>query len=478
MNRITAIQSFRFYRRLIVKLKFAPLAVVCLLNFLLVGRAKSQEESINYDEDKVPAYVLPDPLTMTYGSRVTTAAEWRERRRPELLKLFETQMYGARLPRPMTIRFEMTETVSTAIGGKGTRKRIRVDFFGKGAAGPGMTITLYVPNRSAKPVPAFVGMHLFDSSTEEPLPGRPLEAAGIEKLPGTRLMETILDRGYAIATLDANDFCADDKERFREGLLAQLFPDRTGPPGPEEPGAIATWAWGLSRALDYFEHDQEIDAHRVAVIGHSRMGKTALWAGAEDERFAMVISNNSGCGGAALSRRLFGETVGRINRVFPHWFCGNFKQYDDREAELPIDQHELIALIAPRPVYVASAEEDRWADPRGEFLSAASADGVYHLLGRTGLEAQEMPLLGQSVGNSIGYHVRPGKHALTDYDWLRYLDFADRHFGKSNATEIQGNPAGRVSSQSDLNSTTDSQRPRRLMRFRHRYRQPIHASWR
>jgi hypothetical protein len=399
---------------------------------------------INYDEDKVPPYVLPDPLVTADGRRVADGDAWRHRRR-EVLGLFERHVYGKPPQRPRSVWFKIRSTATDALGGKATRTQVTISLTAR-ADGPKMDLLMYLPNSARKPVPVFLGLNFHGNHTIHPDPGIAVTRAWVRNDPTTGVtdhratgksrgcysrrwpVELILARGYGLATVYYGDIEPDFPDGWKTSLRAAF-----GQQGkdtvfkPDEWGAIGAWAWGLSRAMDYLEQDAAVDAKRVAVLGHSRLGKTALWAGAQDERFSLVISNESGCGGAALSMRRFGETVESINRMVPYWFCGNFKQFGGHEERLPVDQHLLIALMAPRPVYVASATEDRWADPRGEFLAARGADPVYRLLGTDGLAVAEMPPPEQPVRSTIGYHLRRGKHDLTQYDWRQYLDFADRH---------------------------------------------------
>ncbi|MGQ9462968.1 MAG: glucuronyl esterase domain-containing protein [Candidatus Fervidibacter sp.] len=405
----------------------------------LVKKLSERRPNVIYDESKVPAYTLPDPLTCLDGTKVTTPELWFKKRRPEILELFRTHMYGrAPIGKPAEMRFEIFDLDRNALGGKATRKQVRILFTGD-PNGPSMDLLIYLPNDAPRPVPVFMLLNFSGNHSIHSDPAiriKPVWLKGQVVVPPEESrgrnpsvpVEKILARGYGVATAYYGDIVPDLPECFKLGVFA-AFDKLFGEKRPSDAwGAITAWAWGLSRAMDYFETDPDVDSKRVAVLGHSRLGKTALWAGAQDERFAIVISNNSGCGGAALSRRRFGETVAIINSAFPHWFCENFKRYNDREDELPIDQHMLIALIAPRPVYIASADEDLWADPRGEFLSAKAADSVYKLLGTEGLPTSEMPPLNKPVMGTIGYHIRSGSHALTEYDWERYMDFADKHF--------------------------------------------------
>lgn len=396
----------------------------------------------NYDESKVPAYTLPDPLTGSDGRRITTARQWMDRRRAELLALFAEHEYGKMPGRPAGMRFAVQSVDAQALGGRAIRKQVAV-FFGKNDDAPRLDVLLYLP-KSGGQVPVFAGLNFWGNHTVHADPGIALtnrwvgdyEAAenhratesGRGREASRWQVETVLARGYGVATAYYGDLEPDHPEGHRDGIRTSLRAVTNL--NESEWSAIGAWAWGLSRMLDYLETDPGVDARRVILHGHSRLGKAALWAGANDERFAAVISNESGEGGAALARRGFGETVRRINTSFPHWFVGKFKTYNDNEAALPIDQHQLLALIAPRPLYVASAEEDRWADPRGEFLSAVAAGPVYRLFGKKGLETTEMPPVNRPVGHTVRYHVRTGKHDVTAYDSAQYLDFADAEVRK------------------------------------------------
>ena len=414
---------------------------------LTVVAAAGFAQEANYDEAKIPAYTLPDPLTNAAGKRVTTAEEWVGARRAEVLRLFEEHVFGELPGISCDLRTRVRSDIPDAIGGAARRREITV-YFTKDDAGPQMDLLIYTPAEAKGAVPCFLGLNFNGNQAIETDPrlhvtqswvrnnreqGIDNNRAG-ESSRGTEssrwAVGKIVGAGFGLVTIYYGDIDPDYDDGFRNGIHSLLPADQQGVRTAVSGGSISAWAWGLSRALDVLEKDSLIDARRVAVFGHSRLGKTSLWAGAQDERFAMVISNNSGCGGAALSRRAFGDTVARINRSFPHWFCLNHRKYDNNEGALPVDHHMLMALAAPRPVYVASAVEDQWADPRGEYLGLYHAGPVYRLFGKQPLPTDVLPELNQPVHTDVGYHIRSGKHDVTDYDWDQYLKFARRHLVK------------------------------------------------
>jgi len=392
----------------------------------------------SYDEAAVPVYELPALLRLEHGTSVESREAWMESRRPELLELFRRHVYG-RVTAQLEAELVHVVRDGLACGGLVTRTELDLRLWSSHVAAEPVTIRvlLFTPQGDG-PFPTFLGLNLFGNQVTHPDPairlaqgwlpeyvdlgltGHVVSDASRGTQAGRFPVEMLAARGYALATAYAGDIDPDFDDGFRNGVHA-LFGPRDDDAG-DAPGTIAAWAFGMSQIRQALSGLPQIDAERVIAFGHSRLGKTALWAAAEDERFALAISNESGCGGAALSRRRFGERLLHINERFPHWFCRNFRRFNEREHELPIDQHQLLALVAPRPVYVASAASDLWADPRGELLACEAASPVYELFGRSGLRGDHSAPLG-----SIGYHCRPGRHDITPRDFWHYLEFADRH---------------------------------------------------
>ncbi|OGV70320.1 MAG: hypothetical protein A2283_08230 [Lentisphaerae bacterium RIFOXYA12_FULL_48_11] len=397
------------------------IALIAVCGGMVLGGDAAQSGKIFFPPDSadMPAYTLPDPLLALDGRKIATPKEWQKVRRPEILELFRKHVYGRVPETSYKKKFKVVNVDPKAMNGEATLKQVDITI-SKGTNSLVIHLQVFVPNNVPKPVPAF--LLICNRKPDNIDPTRKIKN---EFWPA----EEAIARGYAIAAFYNADVDPDKNDGFKDGIHGILD---EGKRPPDAWGTIAAWAWGASRCMDYFETDRDIARDKVAVIGHSRGGKTALWAGAEDERFAMVCSNDSGCGGAALSRRITKEkeTVAKIIKAISYWFCETFKSYSDRESALPVDQHMLISLIAPRAVYVASADKDLWADPRGEFLSVVHAAPVYQLFGKKGLGVLEMPAIGEPVrGEGAAYHIREGKHNLTLVDWNFYMDFADRLFG-------------------------------------------------
>lgn len=391
--------------------------LTCLSLIICIQLHAQNHEESNYDESKVPAYSLPDVLKTSNNKTIKNKKAWEKIRRPEVLTLFEDNIYG-QVPKSFEdIRFSVLSEDKNSMNGKAHRKEVLIEVFNKNKS-VRINLVLFTPNNVARPAPAFLLIN--NRGKENTDPSRKVIS---EFWPA----EVVIDAGYAIAAFHVSDLAPDNKDEFMNGVL-QLYPEQLKSDNGMR--AIGAWGWGASRVMDYFESDPQIDKKKVALVGHSRGGKASLWAAAQDQRFAMCITNCSGSTGAALARRQFGERVRRINTSFPHWFNTNYKKYNDHEELLPVDQHMLISLIAPRPVYATNASEDLWADPKGTFLSLKNAEDVYGLYGLKSKLPEVPPGLNTPLIKSpLAYHNREGKHDLTVYDWKQFIGFADFHFG-------------------------------------------------
>jgi hypothetical protein len=414
----------------------SSLAMLCMV--IVVAKADFPDVS------QLPSQSgLPDPLVMFDGERVADKEHWISKRRPELNAFFQYYMYGYAPAAPAKVTATVEREDNRFFGGKATKKEVTIAF---GPADcPKIHLLLVIPNARKGPAPVFLGMNFCGNHALVADPSVALPTAWIyshypgvkdnhatEAGRGTQIdvwaVEQSIDRGYAVATFYSGDVDP-DRPDVREGIQPH-FRKKGTQPGPHDWGTIAAWAWGLQRAVDSLQTDKDIDRSRIAVVGHSRLGKTALLAGAFDERIALLIPHQAGCGGTAPSRGKVGESVKQINTAFPHWFNGAFKEFNDQPDRLPFDQNCLVALVAPRPVLFSNAVEDTWANPAGQFEVLLAADPVYRFLGVEGLGAKQMPAPRKLLNSRLGYYIRPGKHSMTREDWKVFLDFADRHLGK------------------------------------------------
>ncbi|MEM7236059.1 MAG: acetylxylan esterase [Planctomycetota bacterium] len=413
-----------------MKLRYlSAISLVALCTaFVSARERKEYDNDVNYDESKIPHYDLPPALVTEEGKPVRTAEEWRNVRRPQILALFSNLIYG-RVPEAaasLKPEYEVVKTDPDFMGGKATRKDVKIRFANENGKVE-MTVLVYVPNNAKKPAPAFL-KHSFNNTKSRDFEADPSRPG---KIRNGWPLGTFFDRGYGFIAVYQQDLVGHNEIGFGRGVHRLCFKKGQSHPKAREWGVLAAVAWGGSRALDYLATEPGIDETRVAVMGHSKMGKATLWTAAQDERFALAVSAQSGCAGAALWRRKSGETLEKMVSRFPYWLCRNAWKFVHQEDDLPVDQHMLLALIAPRPVYVASGIEDTWADSRGEYLSAYHASPVYRLLGKKGLDSIKSPKINKAVlDGSVGYHVREGGHSVEMFDWLRFMDFADRHLKK------------------------------------------------
>jgi hypothetical protein len=390
---------------------------------------------VNYDEAKVGTYTLPDPLVLADGKPVRDAKTWSEKRRPEIIRLFEENEYGRSPGRPAGMTFDVFEKGTPAFDGKAIRRRVSVHF----SADKKMDLLLYLPAHAQKPAPLLLYISFAANSTTVDDPDvKEGEVWGPDKkkIPANQQRRfakvdaaRLIDAGLGFGTIYYGDIDPDFQGGIQYGVRAQYLKPGQTKPAPDEWGAIAAWGWGLSRAMDYLETDNGVDAKRVAVMGVSRLGKTVMWAGARDTRFALIIASCSGEGGAAISRRNYGETVAHLTAPsrYPYQFCANYGKFADHVDRMPVDANMLVALMAPRPVLLQTGDTDFWSDPKGEFLAAIGAAPVFKLFGKQGLDIAQMPPPGTGVFHDIGYFEHVGGHGTIPSDWDQYLTFLRMH---------------------------------------------------
>jgi hypothetical protein len=393
---------------------------------------------VNYDEARVGTYILPDPLLLANGKPVRDAKTWNETRRAEIVRLFEENQYGRSPGRPADMSFDVFDKGTPALDGKAMRRQVTL-YFSADKAGPKMDLLVYIPAHAAGPVPVLLNLSFSaNSSTVNDAGVKVGEVWGRDKkkVPAGQGMNLgrvnvarLLDAGFGFATVYYGDIDPDFAGGVPQGVRALYLKPGQTEPAPDEWGSIAAWAWGLSRAMDYLETDKGVDAARVAIMGVSRLGKTVMWAGAHDTRIALVIASCSGEGGAALSRRNYGETIAHLTEAsrYPYQFAGNYAKFANHVDQLPVDAHMLVALIAPRPVLLQTGDKDLWSDPKGEFLAAVAAGPVYRLLGKQGLDTDVMPAAGSPILHTIGYTMHAGGHGTIPSDWDQFLAFLQMH---------------------------------------------------
>jgi hypothetical protein len=393
---------------------------------------------VNYTESRSGEYTLPDPLRLANGEPVRDAETWYQKRRPEIVCLFEENQFGRSPKRPDDMSFDVFDKGTPAFDGKAIRKQVTI-YFSKDKSGPKMDLLIYLPVGINKPVPLLLKASFTANSLIVDDPGvreGEIWNRNKQKIPAKKGFRfgglnvlPVLEKGFGIATVYYGDIDPDFQGGVQYGVRRLYLKPGQIEPASDEWGSIAAWGWGLSRALDYFETDEKIDAKRIALMGISRLGKTVLWAGARDTRFAMVIASCSGEGGAALSRRNYGETIKHLTAPsrYPYQFCANYQKYGDHVDKFPVDAHMLLALIAPRPVLLQTGNKDKWSDPKGEFRAAVAAEPVYRLLGKQGLGTKQMPQAGQAILRTIGYYMHTGGHGTRPSDWDVFLKFMQMH---------------------------------------------------